>query len=274
MNAVRRSEKSLQRSLGSKSMPRMMPRWQMRAPCTRPTPDPGHVHDRHRRVARDRRRPAARVRPPRPDRRGRGPPARPRRREPARAGRRVRVLRAAAGARRRTSGSTRTSTRSTSAGCTGTTARSTSGRRTRRCSSRPDGTELLRAINDRGITRLLVEDGGADPGPAGGRGRGERHGAAAVGVRLLAARAGRSGADVADRRGRHDRGLRRRRPAPAARPRAPARGRGLRRRPRADRRGPAGRCATPSPRRAEPSGTRGPRSSATAGSASRRRSAR
>lgn len=29
----------------------------------------------------------------------------------------------------------------------------------------PDGTELLRAINDRGITRLLVEDGGADPGP-------------------------------------------------------------------------------------------------------------
>lgn len=28
----------------------------------------------------------------------------------------------------------------------------------------PDGTELLRAINDRGITRLLVEDGGADPG--------------------------------------------------------------------------------------------------------------
>ncbi len=76
---------------------------------------------------------------------------------------------------------------------------------------------------------------------AGGRGRGERHGAAAVGVRVLAA--GPGGARRRpDRRGRHDRGLRRRRPAPAARPGAAAGGRGLRCRPRAHRGGPASRA--------------------------------
>ena len=71
-----------------------------------------------------------------------------------------------------------------------------------------------------------------------------------------------------DRRGRHDRALRRRRPAPAARPGAAAGGRGLRCRPRAYRGGAAGRARRHRRGDADPSGTRGARSSAIAGSAS------